>query len=635
MVAVTQDVNIADLRRCVQVIPALRSWILDYLYRHRLLDIVRGFTAFEDLSKIGILHLRILSTDMWCVMKSEDVEHYPKILEFLEWSHKENPDLVCFRHYIKMCTALKVKTRRDIKKLKLCFQQFRKLVLRMIRDESFRKQYIEVDLENEYVDQQRSGYYFQSKVNPIGVVQPVMCFVVVVVQGEDVYEHDEQFTSALEKLFWEYLESIFPPPKIEQVNEDIVFLLKGTLCPAQLLSLLYFNFETNLRVDQQRSGYYFQSKVNPIGVVQPVMCFVVVVVQGEDVYEHDEQFTSALEKLFWEYLESIFPPPKIEQPEKSWEIDLKHLESLIDDKTGCIIVNNPSNPCGSVFSKSHLQKIIAVASRNCTPILADEIYAEMVFSGCKYTSVASLSTDVPILSCGGLAKRWLVPGWRMGWILIHDRKNVFGNEIREGLVRLSQRILGPCTIVQGALEAIINKTPQEFYDNTISFLKPTARAALRPMLPRQTTALYRTNGNVPGSGLSRFAQNFKKTLTDDLVKKLLTLELASHKEKLKIKTEQMIDMVRRNPTDNGSTEVQGICGLCCPMALGCYTANIYGENCCLGCLPGGMTALRTHMRMTYGIQGTVCNDALMTFFCGVCETCRMAREVRIRNGDVS
>ncbi|MGH0123689.1 UNVERIFIED_CONTAM: hypothetical protein FKN15_028920 [Acipenser sinensis] len=223
---------------------------------------------------------------MWCVMKSEDVEHYPKILEFLEWSHKENPDLVCFRHYIKMCTALKAKiivnmlvkqhnllnilkslneffpenglqyaqaTRRDIKKLKLCFQQFRKLVLRMIRDESFRKQYIEVDLENEYVpasshdncepnliassleaslyqevDQQRSGYYFQSKVNPIGVVQPVMCFVVVVVQGEDVYEYDEQFTSALEKLFWKYLESIFPPPKIEQVGTGLENHLENT-----------------------------------------------------------------------------------------------------------------------------------------------------------------------------------------------------------------------------------------------------------------------------------------------------------------------------------------------------------------------------------------------------------------------
>lgn len=47
------------------------------------------------------------------------------------------------------------------------------------------------------------------------------------------------------------------------------------------------------------------------------------------------------------------------QPEKSWEADLKHMESLVDDKTACLVVNNPSNPCGSVFSKSHLQKILA------------------------------------------------------------------------------------------------------------------------------------------------------------------------------------------------------------------------------------------------------------------------------------
>nr|XP_033797668.1 tyrosine aminotransferase [Geotrypetes seraphini]XP_033797669.1 tyrosine aminotransferase [Geotrypetes seraphini] len=162
------------------------------------------------------------------------------------------------------------------------------------------------------------------------------------------------------------------------------------------------------------------------------------------------------------------------RPEKSWEIDLKHLESLIDDKTACIIVNNPSNPCGSVFSKNHLQKILAVASRQCVPILADEIYGDMVFGDIKFQSLAPLSTTVPILSCGGLAKRWLVPGWRMGWILIHDRKDIFGNEIRDGLIRLSQRILGPCTIVQGALEHIIHRTPQDFYHNTISFIKANA-----------------------------------------------------------------------------------------------------------------------------------------------------------------
>ncbi|XP_056621685.1 tyrosine aminotransferase [Triplophysa dalaica] len=158
-------------------------------------------------------------------------------------------------------------------------------------------------------------------------------------------------------------------------------------------------------------------------------------------------------------------------PEKSWEIDLQHLESLVDEKTACVIVNNPSNPCGSVFSKEHLQKIISVASRNCVPILADEIYGDMVFPGRDFYPMACLSSDVPILSCGGLAKRWLVPGWRMGWILIYDRNNIFGNEIREGLVKLSQRILGPCTIVQGALESILNNTPVEFYQRTVGFLK--------------------------------------------------------------------------------------------------------------------------------------------------------------------
>lgn len=43
-------------------------------------------------------------------------------------------------------------------------------------------------------------------------------------------------------------------------------------------------------------------------------------------------------------------------------------------------------------------------------------------------------------------------------------------------------------------------------------------------------------------------------------------------------------------------------GFICPIALSCYTANKYGENACLACVPGGMAAMRTHMRLTYGIQ---------------------------------
>ncbi|XP_075996447.1 tyrosine aminotransferase [Genypterus blacodes] len=158
-------------------------------------------------------------------------------------------------------------------------------------------------------------------------------------------------------------------------------------------------------------------------------------------------------------------------PEKSWEADLQQMESLINERTSCLIVTNPSNPCGSVYSKKHLQDILKVASRHCVPILADEIYSDMVFPGCSFHTLASLSSDVPVLSCGGLAKRWLVPGWRMGWILIHDRNDILGSEIRQGLVKLSQRILGACSIVQGALESILNNTPHSFYRRTITFLK--------------------------------------------------------------------------------------------------------------------------------------------------------------------
>ena len=62
--------------------------------------------------------------------------------------------------------------------------------------------------------------------------------------------------------------------------------------------------------------------------------------------------------------------------------------------------------------------------------------------------IASLTETVPVLSCGGLTKRYLVPGWRLGWITVHDRNGIFGKEIRAGLQKLSQRIIGANTIVQ-------------------------------------------------------------------------------------------------------------------------------------------------------------------------------------------
>ncbi|KAL4234597.1 hypothetical protein ACF0H5_006238 [Mactra antiquata] len=180
-------------------------------------------------------------------------------------------------------------------------------------------------------------------------------------------------------------------------------------------------------------------------------------------------------------------------PEKSWEIDLDHLEGLIDDKTAAVLVNNPSNPCGSVYSKQHLQDILKICDTWKLPVIADEIYEHFVFSGFDYHPMASLTDTVPILSCSGLTKRFLVPGWRLGWIVIYDKNNVFSQEIRQGLLCLSQKILGPNTIIQAALPDILENTPESFYTETLEFIESNAKLfykhisaipGLKPVMPQ-------------------------------------------------------------------------------------------------------------------------------------------------------
>ncbi|KAF9170856.1 hypothetical protein BGZ80_000197 [Entomortierella chlamydospora] len=162
-------------------------------------------------------------------------------------------------------------------------------------------------------------------------------------------------------------------------------------------------------------------------------------------------------------------------PEHNWEMDLKQLESLIDDRTATVVMNNPSNPCGSVFRKQHLLDFLAVCERNHLPVIADEIYCDLVFSGNEFFPLASLTKTVPVLSVGGLAKKYLVPGWRLGWIFIHDRNNIFDAEVRDGLNSLSQLILGPNSLIQASLKDILHNTDPAFHTETCAQLEANAK----------------------------------------------------------------------------------------------------------------------------------------------------------------
>lgn len=102
--------------------------------------------------------------------------------------------------------------------------------------------------------------------------------------------------------------------------------------------------------------------------------------------------------------------------------------------------------------------------------MADEIYEDFTFSGQKFTALSSLSVDVPVITCSGITKRFLVPGWRLGWLIIHDRNNILGDDIRKGLSNVASRILGPCVLIQRALPAILQSS-QGYFRDMIKFVE--------------------------------------------------------------------------------------------------------------------------------------------------------------------
>ena len=202
-------------------------------------------------------------------------------------------------------------------------------------------------------------------------------------------------------------------------------------------------------------------------------------------------------------------------PERNWEVDINHLNGLIDDDTVAIVLNNPSNPCGSVYSREHLKEILKIAETRRIPIISDEIYDHCAFPGNEFVPLASLTTSVPILACGGLTKRFLVPGWRLGWIIVHDnaQRVLRSSGVTKGLKSLSQRLFGANTVIQGALPKILKHTPGDFFESTLRLLHSNAEAAfeelssvpgLVPVMPQgamymmvgiDTTTVYPTFDN--------------------------------------------------------------------------------------------------------------------------------------------
>lgn len=103
--------------------------------------------------------------------------------------------------------------------------------------------------------------------------------------------------------------------------------------------------------------------------------------------------------------------------ENDYQIDFEELESKITDKTKMIVVVNPSNPTGGVFSRETLEKLSQTAIKNDLLVVADEIYSQLVYDGTKHISIASLpGMKERTITLGGFSKAYSMTGWRLGYM---------------------------------------------------------------------------------------------------------------------------------------------------------------------------------------------------------------------------
>lgn len=131
---------------------------------------------------------------------------------------------------------------------------------------------------------------------------------------------------------------------------------------------------------------------------------------------------------------------------KDWSPDIADIKAKITPKTKAIVVINPNNPTGALYSDDVLKEIIALAREHGLIIFADEIYDKTLFDGEKHTSIGALSTDVVTVTFNGLSKNYRACGYRAGWMVVSGNKSGAKDYI-EGLNMLSSMRL--CANVPG------------------------------------------------------------------------------------------------------------------------------------------------------------------------------------------
>ena len=120
-----------------------------------------------------------------------------------------------------------------------------------------------------------------------------------------------------------------------------------------------------------------------------------------------------------------------------WNPDLAEIEAKITDKTHALVIINPNNPTGAVYSEETVKGLVDIARRHDLVVMADEIYEKIIFDDAVHHHAATFAgEDVLCLTFSGLSKAYRVCGYRAGWVMISGPRHLAGDFL-EGLTLLA------------------------------------------------------------------------------------------------------------------------------------------------------------------------------------------------------
>ena len=140
--------------------------------------------------------------------------------------------------------------------------------------------------------------------------------------------------------------------------------------------------------------------------------------------------------------------------DNEWNPDLADLEAQITDRTKVIVVINPNNPTGAVYSRETLTAIADLARKHDLIVMADEIYDKILYDDAEHISMASVAEDVLTLTFNGLSKAYRVCGYRAAWLVVTGPlKNA--RDYLEGITLLCSMRLCPNVPAQNAIQVAL------------------------------------------------------------------------------------------------------------------------------------------------------------------------------------